>query len=277
MIRFPFAKINLGLHVLGERSDGYHEIRSVLYPIGLCDILETIPHPAKVEPELSVSGDPEHEVREDDLLFKAYRQLPRSKGKDPPRMHLHKKIPLGAGLGGGSSDAGQLIRYYASEAIDPFDPEDPYARAAAQVGSDVPFFLQDRPALISGRGERMEPIALDLAGWHLLLIVPPFSASTKAVYEATEMKDLSRPPLQELVKRPVEAWRNSLENDLEKAAFEQHPQLRELKDELYDAGAVHAAMTGSGSGVFGLFPDEAASIPGAEGCFQWREKLPPLT
>jgi 4-diphosphocytidyl-2-C-methyl-D-erythritol kinase len=280
MIRFPHAKINLGLQVLGERSDGYHEIRSILYPIGLCDLIELIPGREGKEAALSVSGDPTHEGNENDLILRAYRALPKSPER-APRIQLHKRIPAGAGLGGGSSDAGQVLRHYATnEGCDPFDPDDLYSRAAAAIGSDVPFFLQDRPVLVSGRGERMAPADLDLGGLHLLLLVPPFRSSTGAVYrnlacpEDPDRKELDPGSLTET---PVNEWKEYLENDLESPAFQLYPELGTLKEKLYEAGAMYAAMSGSGSGVFGLFEGPPPAIRRTDDHFRWTEELPSLT
>ncbi len=275
MIRFPHAKLNIGLHILGRRSDGYHELQSVLYPIGLCELLELIPGQASTGPELSISGDRAQETSENDLVLQAYRGLP-DPPYTPPRIHLHKRIPQGAGLGGGSSDAAQLLRAYAPS-FDPFDPSDPISKTAAKIGSDVPFFLQDKPVLVSGRGERMAPLDLDLGGFYLLLLVPPFSISTGTVYqklEATKGKELDIP---HLMGNPLTEWEGRIRNDLEGPAFELRPELHELKDELYEAGAAYASMSGSGSGVFGLFREEPPSIPGKADHLRWTEELPSIT
>ncbi len=276
MIRFPHAKINLGLKVCGKRADGYHEILSVLYPVGLCDILEIIPsNEGPGEAQLEVSGDPQHRAIENDLLLQAYQALPEGTRSYTPRIHLHKRIPIGAGLGGGSSDAAQLFRHFAGAGPNPFDEKDPIAKAAGQIGSDIPFFLQDRAALVSGRGERMTPLDLDLGGWKLLLLVPPYRVSTAEAYKGASS---SGPPFpQELSALPVKEWKASLKNELESSVFRKHPELQKLRDHLYKAGASYASMTGSGSGVFGLFRDEAPQIPNTEDHFEWREELPPLT
>jgi 4-diphosphocytidyl-2-C-methyl-D-erythritol kinase len=157
------------------------------------------------------------------------------------------------------------------------DPEDPFHRAASRIGSDVPFFLQGRPAMVSGRGERMEPCELDLSGWKLLLLVPPFSIDTGEVYRDFTGADGAPPHLKELAGRPVTDWPGRVRNDLEGPAFRSKPELGELKEKLYRAGAAYASMTGSGSGIFALFDEFPGSIPGTEGHFEWREELRPLT
>ncbi len=278
MILFPHAKLNLGLRVLGERADGYHEIQSLLYPIGLCDMLELIPRKGAREPLLTVSGDQGHEADDDDLLYRAYRELPASLKGTVPRMHLHKKIPLGAGLGGGSSDAAYLLRYYGAKgSYDPFTPEDPLREAAQNVGSDAPFFLQDEPVIVSGRGEKMKPFDPGLEGYHLLLLVPPIRADTGAVYAELGESSRKDPDLEEKLRLPLSRWKEGVENELEEAAFRLYPELKELKEKLDRAGASYASMTGSGSGVFGLFEEEAPDLEGTEHCFRWTERLSSLT
>lgn len=278
MIRFPRAKINLGLQVLGKRSDGFHEIRSLLYPIGLSDILELIPDPKASETSLTSSGDPNYQTKADDLILKAFEEVSAFQEVPAHRIHIHKQIPLGSGLGGGSSDAGELIRHFAEGSdFDPFKTEDGFRQAASRIGSDVPFFLQKGAVLVSGRGEEMKPVELDLGGYQLLLIVPPFSVDTGEAYRLFEKNEGARPSLEEIVELPVSEWPKSLSNDLEEAVFQIHPELKELKEKLYQAGASYAAMTGSGSAVYGLFEHETKEFPELDGYFQWREKLPPLT
>lgn len=276
MIRFPHAKINLGLKVSSKRSDGYHDIVSILYPIGLSDMLEIIPSERKVEnATLDVSGDPTHRVSEDDLLLRAFRGLPERTKLYNPQIHIHKQIPIGAGLGGGSSDAAQLIRHFSGQELDAFDPNDLFARVASRIGSDVPFFLQDRPALVSGRGERMTPFDLDLGGWHLLVLVPPFQVSTAKAYKGASTDQAPFP--HDLSSRPVEEWKNFLKNDLEHNVLRTNPALKQLKDQLYRSGASYASMSGSGSGVYGLFSDTPPEIPDVEDHFVWHEELASLT
>jgi 4-diphosphocytidyl-2-C-methyl-D-erythritol kinase len=278
MIRFPKAKINLGLQVLGQRADGYHEIRSILYPIGLCDVLELVPAPDAERTTLRSTGDPAHEVTADDLILRAFGALPSGTAVPPHRIHVHKRIPMGAGSGGGSADAGELLRHFGmKKGFEAMDPEDPFHQAASRIGSDVPFFLQEGPALVSGRGDRMEPVGTDLSGWKLLLLVPPFSIDTGEVYRNFAEANGAPPHLKELAARPVTDWPGSLRNDLEAPAFRMRPELRVLKEKLYKAGAAYASMTGSGSGIFALFEEFPGKIPGTEDHFEWREELRPLT
>lgn len=277
MILFPRAKINLGLHILGKREDGYHELDSILYPIGLSDVLEVVPDSEREAPELSISGTEEEIGTKENLVWKAFFALPSSERKQAARIHLHKEIPSGAGLGGGSSDAAHLLRYYAdTKGMDPFDPSDPWSKRAASLGSDVPFFLQDGPARVSGRGEELQPCPLDLGGWTLLLRIPPFSIGTANAYK--EARGTKSPPIPpDFHLHPVEEWTSFLWNDLEKAVFKKHPELMEGVDKLRQMGASYASMTGSGSGIFGLFREEPEASGLPENWLEWRECLPPLT
>lgn len=276
MICFPHAKINLGLKVASKRNDGYHDIVSILYPIGLCDILEIIPaNEDNGTPILDTSGETGHVAREDDLLLRAYEALPAKSKAYIPHIHIHKRIPIGAGLGGGSSDAAHLIRHFAGKGPDPFDPEDPFKLAASRIGSDVPFFLQDRPTLVSGRGERMAPFQLDLGGWNLLLVVPPFKVSTAKAYDGSVTSHAPFPT--DLNSYPVEEWGKYLKNELEGTVIQTHPELQDIKNALYRAGASYASMSGSGSSVYGLFRENPPDIPGIEDHSVWREELPSLT
>ncbi len=280
MILFPHAKINLGLHVLGERPDHYHELRSILYPIGLCDLLEVVSGPSEARsPELTVSGDPTLAPAYDDLTLRAFRELEQLHPLPPPRIHLHKRIPIGAGLGGGSSDAAHLLRHFAQEfgnSQELLDPEGPIFRAAASLGSDIPFFLQDRAMLVSGRGTEMEPFPLDLGGWHLVLIVPPSRISTAHAYNSLE-PGAHTPFPEELANMSPKEWRKRLVNDLEKPVFKEDPELEKIKEELYEAGACYASMTGSGSGIYGLFEKDPGPLSKSDRYFEWREELPSLT
>ncbi|MCB0795158.1 MAG: 4-(cytidine 5'-diphospho)-2-C-methyl-D-erythritol kinase [Flavobacteriales bacterium] len=249
MIVFPFAKINLGLNVIRMREDGYREIGSVLVPIPLYDILEVILKPPG-ERTLKRTGIPVPGPVAGDLVWRAADLL------DPDRqwgleVHLHKLVPIGAGLGGGSSDGSHMLL-----ALDRlFERRTSASRlhqAASALGSDCPFFLRREPCLASGRGEDLEPIDLDLSPYSLLLIAPDIHISTASAYAGTPLSGRSS-DLRAILSEPVENWRHHLRNDMEDYAFRAHPELAKIKDQLYAAGAIYASMSGSGSAMYGLF------------------------
>ena len=251
MIRKPNCKINLGLYVTGKRPDGYHNLETIFLPIPLCDELEM-----EQADRFSFlqEGIPLDSGTENNLCVKAYRMLQQ----DFPqigelRIRLHKRIPFGAGLGGGSADAAEalillnrLFRLGLSTAQ--------LEAYAARLGSDCPFFIANRPAFATGRGELLEPLpALDLSDCDLLLLKPDDAVSTAEAYRgitpATAPVDL-----RQAVRQPVERWKEIIYNQFEESVFPQHPAIRDCKERLYREGALYASMTGSGSCVYGLFP-----------------------
>jgi 4-diphosphocytidyl-2-C-methyl-D-erythritol kinase len=248
MICFPNAKINLGLHITSKRKDGYHDIESCMVPIPLYDALEMIVENQSAfdTSGLSIPGD-----EKDNLILKALK-LVRKDFSDLPQVHihLHKNIPMGAGLGGGSADGAfalTLMNKLFDLYLDDFILED----YAAQLGSDCPFFIQNTPKIATGRGEILEPVDVDLRGDHILLIKPPIHVGTKEAYAG--VKPLApKYPLHEILK-DKSSWKEMLVNDFEASIFPQYPELAEIKAKLYEMGAYYAAMSGSGSTVFGLF------------------------
>ncbi|MGV3637021.1 MAG: 4-(cytidine 5'-diphospho)-2-C-methyl-D-erythritol kinase [Flavobacteriales bacterium] len=257
MLRFPQAKINLGLNVLERRADGYHDIESVMVPIPLHDVLEAV-----VAPDLGVnevvytrSGLPIPGPVETDLCFKAVRVLQR--GHDLPglRLHLHKVVPMGAGLGGGSSDGACAL-----ELIDTLcglrSDRPALAERALELGSDCPFFLQDQACIARGRGERLAPVDLDLKGLWLILANPGIHVGTAEVYRNTAPTRSSW-PLESVVHRErLLEWQDLLPNTMEPYVLNAYPEVKALKGTIQRAGAVYTAMSGSGSSVFGLFTEE---------------------
>ena len=267
MVVFPNAKINLGLQVIARRADGYHDIATAFYPVGWCDALEMVPADGEgCQLHLSgiaIDGDPQN-----NLVAKAYRLLAADFALPPVEAYLHKNVPFGAGLGGGSSDAAHALRLLRDLCALPLTDE-ALAHYAARLGADCAFFIYDRPLLAEGIGDRLSPLALSLKGYHLLLVKPPVAVSTAEAYSAVTP---AVPPvaLRDLLQRPVTEWKGLVENDFEKNVFALHPQLAELKKRLYEAGAAYAAMSGSGSTVYGLFeqlPEDAEKI--FAGCRIW--------
>ena len=248
MISFPNAKINLGLHVIRKRYDGFHDIETVFYPISLSDSLE-IYHSDKPEASLKLYGPllPAGE----NLCMRAFHLLKEEFDIPSVEMHLLKHIPTGSGLGGGSSDAAQtllmlndLFKLNISSAG--------LETLAAKLGSDCAFFIRNRPVFASGRGEVFEEISLDLSGFEIKVINPNIHINTAEAYGFVK-PDAERPYLREIIRQPLSDWKDILINDFEKPIFEKHPEIREIKESLYKMGAVYASMSGSGSAVYGIF------------------------
>lgn len=256
MLTFPCAKINLGLNIVERRSDGYHNLQTVFYPVPLNDALEVQPmdegFPSDVDCDLKltnipVEGDERRNlvVRAYDLLKQDFPQLPRV------HAHLYKSIPTQAGMGGGSSDCvAMLLLLNRQFGLGLSEPQ--LVGYAARLGADCPFFVLNSPAYAEGIGERLTPISLSLKGWWLAVVRPDIPVSTK---EAFALIRPQQPELccRDVVQQPVSTWRHVLVNDFEQSVFARHPEIGAIKDRLYEQGAVYAAMSGSGSAVFGLF------------------------
>lgn len=253
MILFPNCKVNLGLHVLQKRSDGFHDLETVFYPLALQDAIEIVQNPQPVtDVEFASSGLQIEGNPSDNSCVKAYRLLKNDFPLLPPvKMHLHKTIPMGAGLGGGSADGAFsliLLNRKFNLGIDDKSLMD----YALQLGSDCPFFVRNTPCYATGRGEKMETVNFDLSAYKFVLVNPQIHVNTGWAFSQIK-PSADRTSLKEMVSLPVEGWKHVLQNDFEKAVFAQHPQISACKDALYEAGAVYASMTGSGSTVFGLF------------------------
>ncbi len=255
MVLFPDCKINLGLHILRKRKDGYHDLETVFYPLPLFDILEIIemPHGEKSSTlPFSMSGLQLDTQPGSNLCVKAYRLLKKDYPELPHvRMHLHKTIPSGAGLGGGSADAAFTLRLL-NEKFRLGISREKLLAYALELGSDCPFFILDRPCYATGRGELLEPISLDLSAWKFVIVNPGIHVNTSNAFMKIQPAIPAR-SLKESILEPVEGWRDTIINDFEKPIFEQYPEIGAIRDRLYASGAVYAAMSGSGSTVFGMF------------------------
>jgi 4-diphosphocytidyl-2-C-methyl-D-erythritol kinase len=248
MVVFPPCKINLGLAVIGKRSDGYHDLETGFYPVPFTDILEAIPAPHF---SFTSSGRPITGDKEDNLVVKAFRLLREEKGVPAVKMHLHKIVPMGAGLGGGSSNGAYALRLLNSL----FDLELSHAQLlgyASRLGSDCPFFLHDGPMMGRGRGEKLTPIDIDLSGKHLVVVVLPIHISTREAF-ADVVPQLPALDVATLLAGDVAKWKPALQNDFEPSVLKRHPGIAKCKDQLYAIGAQYASMTGTGSGVYGIF------------------------
>ncbi len=260
MITFPNAKINLGLNIVERRPDGYHNIETVFYPIPLTDVLEIVP--ADGETSLTCYGNSVDCPIDKNLVMKAYRMLEERYDLPPVAMHLYKHIPDGAGLGGGSSDAAHAL-VMLNKMFDLGLSDSELARLAVTLGADCAFFIYNRPMLATGIGHVLNPVEVDLQGKTLLLVKPPVGVDTRTAYSrvSPQVPDIS---LADVISRPVTSWDGLLANDFEPSVFAAIPQLWLIKARLLDAGAQYAAMSGSGSTVFGIYDDDILAEQAAD-------------
>jgi 4-diphosphocytidyl-2-C-methyl-D-erythritol kinase len=258
---FPNCKINLGLHVVRKRADGYHDLETIFYPLPLHDALEVVKRetanvkremPDNAAVSLQISGLIVQGKSEDNLCVKAYNLLK----KDHPQlgdvdMYLHKAIPMGAGLGGGSAD-GAFALQLLNDKFQLKISREKLLDYSLQLGSDCPFFIINKPCFAGGRGELLQSIQLDLSVYSFLVVHPGVHINTGWAF--SQLTPAPSPqPLQEIIQQPVGTWRNTLKNDFEAPVCKQHPEMQAIKDRLYNAGALYASMTGSGSCFFGIF------------------------
>lgn len=297
MICFPNAKINLGLHITSRRQDGYHNLESIFYPIGLKDALEIVPF----NPELSYTGDGHREAtateqprlmhkqgrsplfkfhqtgrmiegdEEDNLVIRALRLIGAEHPIPAIAIHLLKKIPSGAGLGGGSSNAASMLHLLNDNFNLGYTLQE-LTHLAVRLGADVPFFIHNKPAYATGIGDQLEPLELDLSDLFFIVVKPDVMISTKEAYAriTPRQPELS---LREIVKKPVTEWRELMKNDFEPALFKKYPQICTLKQQLYERGALYASMSGSGSSVYGFFQHEPEMKGIYSDHFVWTNKL----
>lgn len=252
MIVYPNAKINLGLNIVSRRSDGFHDISTVFYPVAnICDVLEVLPIEGQYEPLLfSQSGLAVDCDLQKNLCVKAFDIL-ASRFKLPPlKVHLHKQIPMGAGLGGGSSDGAFMLKAINQIIGSPLNSAQ-LCELALLLGSDCPFFIYNTPSVGRGRGELLTSIQLDLKKYFLMLVNPGIHVSTASAYSGSSPKAWSV-SIDELISYEVDSWKNQLHNDFEPTVFAQHPEIEAIKSKMYNLGAVYASMSGSGSTVYGL-------------------------
>lgn len=270
MICFPNCKVNLGLFVTGKRADGYHNLETVFYPISprhlspvertlidnkyatvLNDVLELTP--TQGDTRLYMSGIEVHGNKEDNLVWKAYELLQEkySNKIKPINIHLHKATPMGAGLGGGSADGAYMLRLmndFFALGLSKVE----LAEYALQLGSDCPFFIYNTPQYATGRGEIMENVRVELSGYEIKIVTPGLHVSTKDAF--AQITPRAAPfDLRQISTLPVSEWKHYISNDFEATVFKVHPQLAAIKQQLYDAGAVYASMSGTGSAVYGIF------------------------
>ena len=263
MISFPNCKINLGLHIVNKRADGFHNLETIFYPIPLCDAVEIITSSSTNFITYTSSGNTIDGAADDNLCIKAYHLLKKDFPNLPNiKLHLHKVIPTGAGLGGGSADAAFTLSLL-DQKYNLQLSTNQLQNYALQLGSDCTFFIINKPCFASGRGEVLEELELDLSAFKFLIINPNIHVNTGWAFgELAKGSDSSKPSdsykksIKEIIQQPITSWRENLSNDFEKVIFEKHPTIKNIKEELYKQGAIYAAMSGSGSTVFGIFNKE---------------------
>ena len=279
MLTFPCAKINLGLNITSKREDGYHNLETIFYPVPLTDALEVkLMHddfPSDEPCDLKITGNAVDCDEKNNLVVKAYTLL--AQDFKLPRVHTHlvKRIPMQAGLGGGSADGAFMIRllderFRLNMGIAEME------RYASRLGSDCAFFITAEPSFATGRGEVLEPVNIaeqNLQGYYIAIVKPAIAVSTREAFQQI----ICRQPehcCRDIVRQPVETWKTFLTNDFEEPAFKQHPELADIKQRLYDLGAVYAQMSGSGSAFFGLFRTDPQQLKNAfPACYTFTTKL----
>ena len=250
MIAFPNCKINLGVNIIRKREDGFHDLETIFLPVPFTDVLEII---SSDKTELTVTGLPVNAT--ENLCIKAYNLLQQKFPELPPvKMHLHKVVPMGAGLGGGSSDASFILNMLTEKFELNVNPEE-LRDIALQLGSDCPFFLINKPCFATGRGEILEPLDLDLTNYKILIINPGIHIDTKLAFSKIISGERKK-SIKEIIVQPIETWKEELQNDFEIPLFAEYPEIEKLKNDLYELGATYASLSGSGSSVFGLFKKE---------------------
>lgn len=251
MIVFPNAKINIGLLVTSKREDGYHNLETIFHPVyQLCDVLEVINNDEKAD-TFSTTGLTIDGRATDNLCLKALALMREHAPIPPLKIHLHKQIPFGAGLGGGSADASFMLRllndqYHLNLKVHELEI------MAARLGADCPVFIENKPVLARGIGNEFSPIDISLSQLWLQIVIPPIQVPTAHAYSNIRPAQ-AKNTLEELVSRPIENWKSTIKNDFETSVFGRHPEIAAIKEKMYEQGALFAAMSGSGSAVFGLF------------------------
>ena len=253
MVLFPNSKINLGLKIIGKRVDGYHDLETVFYPIQIKDALEVI---EKDDLRFSVTGLKIGDEQENNLCLKAYHLLKKDFPELPAiQMHLHKSIPMGAGLGGGSADGAFTLKLLNKKFALSLS-EKQLSDYSLQLGSDCPFFILNKSCFATGRGELLEQIDLDLSAYKLVIVHPGIHVSTNWAFTQLSGR-LQRPDnyksSKEIVQQPISTWKKDLINDFEAPVFSEYPGIKKIKEELDNAGALYSSMSGSGSAVYGIF------------------------
>lgn len=255
MIQYPQAKINLGLNVTEKREDGFHNIETVFYPINIQDSLSICVHRVT---RLIMTGNRIESNEQDNLVIKAYNLMKEDFDLPPLSIRLHKQIPSEAGMGGGSSDAAGMINLL-NRRFGLRLTESARQRYAAQLGADCAFFIGSKPAFATGKGDILQPLELSLSGYTIVIVKPAVGISTAQAYGGITPHKPEVSPF-DAVQQPIEEWKDILFNDFEEVIFKSYPELREIKEKLYENGAIYASMTGSGSAFYGIFKQKTVEI-----------------
>jgi len=266
MIVFPNCKINLGLFITEKRADGFHNLETIFYPIGLSDALEIVKTDGDFE--FNISGINIPSRKEDNICVKAYNLVKNKYNIGNVKMHLLKKIPVGSGLGGGSSDAVSALKILDSLFELNMTSEKLYS-FARQLGSDCSFFVDNKPKLAFEKGDKFEDIDISFKGLHLAVVVPPFAVSTAEAYKMVKTFS-NRESLRKIIKLPVQDWKYELYNDFEYTVFNRYSQIASIKEKLYKMGALYASMSGSGSAVYGFFKEKPL-MGKLKDCIVWQQ------
>lgn len=255
MIYFPNCKINLGLSVTEKRTDGFHNLETVMYPIKLHDVLEII---VAYDNQFAFTSTGINIIGEytNNLVVQAYNLLQTEHQLPPVKIHLHKITPIAAGLGGGSSDAAFTIKLL-NNLFNLGLSHSAMQEYARELGADCAFFIENKPVLATEKGDQFKPINLNLKNYFFTVIKPDIQISTPEAYSWIKPK-LKKPLLRDIIDQPIENWSNSLINDFEDEVFRRYPEIKQIKETLYQMGAVYASLSGSGSAVFGIFKEPAS-------------------
>lgn len=274
MITFPNAKINIGLQVTERRPDGYHNLDTIFYPIPINDALEVIvAEGVDYDCRLHISGITIDGDTDNNLVVRAYRLLATDYTLPSVDIYLHKHIPTGAGLGGGSADASYMLRLL-NEMFELGISTTQLEAYATQLGADCPFFISNTPVYATGIGNEFHPIDLNLDGWYIVVVKPEVFVSTKEAYSMVK-PEMPAITLDKKITSSINDWKETISNDFEKGIFVLHPELADIKEKLYTLGAKYASMSGSGSALFGLFETPIENVEQHfEGCFCEQQKLP---
>ena len=257
MLSFPNCKINLGLQITGKRGDGFHDLETIFYPIAIKDAVEIIDADNDLDISFTSTGNAVAGNVADNLCVKAYRLLKKDYPQIPNiKLHLHKKIPMGAGLGGGSADASAVLVLLNTK----YNLQIQQAKLleyALQLGSDCPFFIINKPCFATGRGEALSPIDIDLSAYKIMIVNPGIHVNTGAAFAALGANNFSpKKLLAQKIKADINTWKTEIKNDFEIPVFKLHPEIATIKNLMYENGAIYSAMSGSGSSVFGIFNKE---------------------
>ena len=260
MVVFPNAKINLGLNIIRKRDDGFHDLETIFYPIQLKDALEIVKTTDEQEVTFTTTGNTIQGIDADNLCVKAFQLIK----KDFPnisniKMHLHKHIPTGAGMGGGSSDASAVLMLL-NQIFDLNISTEKLHEYALLLGSDCPFFITNKPSFASGRGEQLSEIKVDLSNYKILVVHPGIHVNTALAFQGLDKNNFSKSgELLNNILGEITTWKTTIKNDFEHSVFKQYPEMEAIKNQLYEEGAIYSSMSGSGSAVFGIFAKKSAA------------------